>query len=78
MRRRPALCLLTCLSLLFPGPFLAQEKAPVFWTHGGNWGNWLKISNSPGLAIRTACGDDTTLNNYPASSTDWQLRNGYT
>jgi hypothetical protein len=73
-----SLALLTFLSLLFLGQAVAQEKGPVFWTTGGNWGNWLKISNYPGLAIRTACGDNSTLNHYPVSSTDWQLRNGYT
>lgn len=73
-----SLVLLTLLSLLFPGQVVAQEKGPVFWTHGGNWGNWLKISAHPGLSIRTACGDDSTLKNYPVSSTDWQLRNNYT
>ena len=60
------------------GSLEAQEKGPVFWTRGGNWGNWLKITAYPGLAIRTACGDDSTLKNYLVSSTDWQLRNGYT
>ena len=74
---RGLLVLLTCLFLLFPGQVAAQEKGPVFWTHGGNWGNWLKITAHPGLAIRTACGDDSTLKTYPVSSTDWQLRNGY-
>jgi len=84
MEHKPASSVLTLLScLLFlsvfsPGWLIAQEKGPVFWTHGGNWGNWLKITAHPGLAIRTACGDDSTLNNYPVSSTDWQLRNGYT
>ena len=73
-----SLALLTFLSLLFLGQAVAQEKGPVFWTTGGNWGNWLKMSNYPGLAIRTACGDNSTLNHYPVSSTDWQLRNGYT
>lgn len=83
MKHKPAssvLTLVSCLlflSLFSPGRLIAQEKGPVFWTRGGNWGNWLKISNYPGLAIRTACGDDSTLNNYPVSSTDWQLRNGY-
>lgn len=66
------------LSLLFSSPLVAQDKPPVFWTKGGNWGNWLKITAYPGLAVRTACGDDTTLRNYPVSSTDWQLRNSYT
>jgi hypothetical protein len=32
----------------------------------------------PGIAVRTACGDNSTLNNYPVSSEDWQIRNGYT
>lgn len=60
------------------GSLVAQEKGPVFWTRGGNWGNWLKITAYPGLAVRTACGDDSTLKNYLVSSTDWQLRSGYT
>ncbi len=58
-------------------PASAQQQKPVFWTRGGDWGNWLKITAHPGLSIRTACGDDSTLKNYPVSSTDWQLRNGY-
>jgi hypothetical protein len=84
MERKPASRLLTLfvdllfLSLFFSGPLVAQEKGPVFWTRGGNWGTWLKISAHPGLAIRTACGDDSTLKSYPVSSTDWQLRNNYT
>jgi hypothetical protein len=72
------LCLLCVISLSFPGPLNAQDKGPVFWTHGGNWGEWSKISAYPGLAVRTACGDDSTLKNYPVSSTDWQLQNNYT
>ena len=28
--------------------------------------------------MRIACGDNTSLNNYPVSSEDWQIRNGYT
>lgn len=55
----------------------AQEAKPEFWTKGGDWGPWLKIPNYPGLAIRTACGDDSTLQSYAVSSTDWQFRNGY-
>jgi hypothetical protein len=82
MERKSVSSLLTLfvyfLSLLFSSPLVAQEKAPVFWTRGGNWGNWLKITAYPGLAIRTACGDDSTLKNHLVSSTDWQLRNGYT
>ena len=57
----------------------ARDKGPVFWgLLEAIGGTGLKLSNDPGLAIRTACGDDSTLNNYPVSSTDWQLRNGYT
>jgi hypothetical protein len=66
------------LPFLFTGQVTAQENRPVFWTSGGEWGTWLKMSNFPGLAIRTACGDDTTLKNYPVSSEDWQLQNNYT
>lgn len=69
--------LLFLLVGLYPAPLRAQDKPTVFWTHGGNWGKWLDITAHPGLAIRTACGDDTTLNNYPVSSTDWELRNNY-
>jgi hypothetical protein len=37
----------------------------------------LKTPNYPGIAIRTACGDNSALNNYPVSSEDWQLQNNY-
>lgn len=70
-------CLLALFFLFLPGRIIAQEQGPVFWTQGGNWGNWLRITGHPGLAIRTACGDNTTLRNYPVSSTDWELRNSY-
>jgi hypothetical protein len=64
------------LGLFVPSSVVAQDK-PLFWTSGGNWGRWLKISNYPEVAVRTACGDDSTLNNHPVSSEDWQLQNNY-
>jgi hypothetical protein len=72
-----SLHLLPLLTVFSSGHLSGQEKDSVFWTHGGNWGSWLKITAHPGLAIRTACGDDSMLKNYPVSSTDWQLRNNY-
>jgi hypothetical protein len=40
------LCLLSVV-FSYPHPLNAQDKPPVFWTHGGNWGNWLKITAHP-------------------------------
>jgi hypothetical protein len=59
-------------------PFWGQDADPKFWSRGGKWGPWVSIPQYPGLAVRSACGDDTTLNNFLASSEDWQLRSRYT
>lgn len=75
--RLVAWCLGVSLSHSFI-PVVAQDNGPVFWTQGGQWGAWSTFSIYPGVAVRVACGDNTTLNNYPVSSEDWQIRNGYT
>jgi hypothetical protein len=62
----------------FVVPLRAQEDKPVFWTNGSGWGAWSRVSNYPGIQVRIACGDETTMNNYAVASQDWQLRNGYT
>src|ERR1700692_1245450 len=68
---------LLLVALFIPILCHAQGAKPVFWTSGGNWGPWTKDPAHPGISSRAACGDDSTMKNFPVSSEDWQTRNGY-